>query len=232
MKKIILIALIIVGFAFTHEIYSQQTPETITSSAGGLTKEAGNFLPFGSFRCFQSGTNKVQFYSTGNDNKYWLITTPVILDSVTYNTPAEFVAKVSSFKRGGGDGSGVTEFIMPSLHDVVGKNAFTTRDFFSTAGSQKRIGFESYGASKAITSENGDATGIIFFDGGKWVSSVQSESQLGVIFEIPGRGSVQSPVDDGDIVNKNYVDIRVPVPPSNGNYILRSANGVTSWAAE
>lgn len=120
MKKLIVIILLAIGFSFTQQMpkanaYFQTPQDTITSSIGGLRKDAGNFLPFGSFRCFKSATNKVQFYSTGNDIKYWLITTPAVLDSVVYSTPSELINKISSFKRGGGDGSGVTESQLNAL---------------------------------------------------------------------------------------------------------------------
>lgn len=54
----------------------------------------------------------------------------------------------------------------------------------------------------------------------------------GIIGTGGGTLPVADGIDDEDAVNVGQLNIRVPVPPTSGTFVLRSVDGVTSWVAE
>ena len=38
--------------------------------------------------------------------------------------------------------------------------------------------------------------------------------------------------DNKTVITREYLDIRIPKPPTTGNYVLKSVDGVVSWVAE
>lgn len=54
----------------------------------------------------------------------------------------------------------------------------------------------------------------------------------GIIGNGGGTLPVANAINDGDAVNLNQLNSRVPIPPVSGTAVLRSVDGVVSWVAE
>ena len=60
----------------------------------------------------------------------------------------------------------------------------------------------------------------------------QKISNHSVLTDLERDVVVYRTADNKTVITREYLDIRIPKPPTTGEYTLKSINGVVSWVAE
>lgn len=97
----------------------------------------------------------------------------------------------------------------PTFDQVVKRNNTSFSSFFlnNSANASGRVGLEDVdGIGSAFSADKSGESGFIFFDGAKWVIRKRTNVATDLILNIPGRATVNAPLESRDIANKEYVD--------------------------
>lgn len=108
------------------------------------------------------------------------------------------------------------EQTIPTLDQVVKRNGFTNSSFHLSKDG-KRVGLEDVpGIGAAFSSDQNDNSGIMHFDGLKWVILSNIGGNNNLILDILGRANVKDPTEVDNIANKRYVDAEIAKIPTGG----------------
>lgn len=156
------------------------------------------------------------------------------IDGESFASSEELLAKISSFsKGGGGTGEGVPTGTDRQIYTWDGNGTAIASEFTPDHWSEFINGAPTSGQWLAAAQFDTDEQPRMGFVEVSTILTPITESE-GMIpfYSQGGQLRVGMPEFPENAVPLLLLDVRLPVPPETGTFILRSVNGVASWVAE
>lgn len=160
--------------------------------------------------------------------------TTTTIDGETFASAEEFLAKISSFsKGGGGTGEGVPVGTDRQIYTWDGNGAAIASEFTPSHWSEFVDGAPTSGQWVAAAQfDIEDQPRMGFVEVSTLLTPIAESEGMIPFYSQGGQLRVGMPKFPENAVPLLLLDVRLPVPPETGTFVLRSVNGVASWVSE